>query len=117
MPTEKLPPLSTSDRDIAAWVGRRLVALDDTPTRRNWRWEAQGRRSVGQVMAEAPDHWRFSMGVPLPEARLVAELAEARQIHVQTYLRRAAATVMVACDDVDPELIPFWSNGGLIRPR
>jgi hypothetical protein len=108
--------LPDSDAAVAAWVKQRLWALDNEPTYRKWRERALGMpRPV--ALASAPREYRLDFRVPVSEMRLLNDVAKARELGTRTYVKRALATVMVACDGVDPAMIRSLSGPGLIGPR
>lgn len=117
MPDE-LMDLSLSNREIAELVARRVAALDDTPVRRAWRWEANGRRGLTEVMATAPAEHIWRMNIPVPQMRVLKVAADLRGVGPLTYARRAVGTLLVALEGLDPDDdVPFWTNGGILGPR
>lgn len=110
-----LPPAGATDDEVAAWVRMAILALDDTPTRTNWRYRAIG-SSVGEALAQAPDTARLGMRIPVGEWRIVREIAARRALGVEVLARRALGTWMVAVERVEPRAIPHLTRGGMLGP-
>lgn len=109
----KLP--EGDDAAVAAWVRERLAEMDDTPRNKMWRTRAQG-MPFSVAMSYAPTIYRLDLRIPVGEMRVLNDVAKSRGLPTRTYLRRAVATVMVACDGVDPSMIPSMVQTGLIGP-
>jgi len=108
-----LPPREATDDEVKAWVRTAIRALDSTERQRNWRFRALG-CSVGEAMADAPRDGRVGLKIPVGEMRILREVAKERGFRVETLVRRALATWLVAVADVDPEELPFLAHGGML---
>jgi len=111
----QLPPVEASDEEVRAWVRTTMIAMDDTPRRSTWRFNALG-MSLGEALAEAPRDVRITLTVPVGEARLISDAAKARSIPRDAFIRRIIGTWMVAMEGLASEDVPMLTGGGLIRP-
>lgn len=107
-------PRTENDEEISRAVAKALEELDDRPRQRDWRRRAGHVPSL--VLVDTPSYVRLDVRIPIGEMRIMRLLAEEREISVRSYLRRALATVMVACDGVPHEELPILAKGGLIWP-
>jgi len=110
-----LPSREADADEVAAWVRSAMIALDDTPRERMWRWRALG-GNYGDAVAGAPGMARLGIRITLDEKRLLSRIAADRGLPMETYVRRLLGTAIVAVDRVDPDALPFILNGGMIRP-
>ena len=117
----KLPALPRQGCDafeVQEWIDAAIVQLDDTPSRKYWRWHAMEGKSQADVFAEsAPRHYRLDMWVPVGEQRLVNDAAKARGLAVRAYARAALGTVLCATDGYSPDAFPELLKHGFILPR
>lgn len=111
-----LPPSGATEDEVAAWVRAAILAIDDTPNRRNWRYRAIG-QPMGQAIAEgAPRNARVGMRIPIGEWRIIRDIATRRDLGMEVLCRRAFGTWMVAVERIDPVEIPYMTRGGMLRP-
>jgi hypothetical protein len=114
----RMPGPEADEHAIARWIDSAVAALDATPEVKRWRYYANGRRYLPEILAEhAPRHYRLDLWIPVGEQRLVNDAAAARQMAVRNYARAALATVVCACDGYSPDQVPLLSQHGLITPR
>lgn len=92
-----------------------LAEMDDTPRNRAWKFRALGTTN-SEALADVPRGVRLDMRLSIPEMRVLRTVAADRGISVRGYARRAVGTVLIACDDVDPDAIMGLAKGGMILP-
>lgn len=59
---------------VTEWVDNQLAALDNAPTRQNWRYRAVG-KSTTQILADVDRVKRIEMVLPLPTWRVIKQAA------------------------------------------